>query len=46
MSDIKLKTNRNHSIYERGCPLLNAPLFTPKIDSFSQLYFLNNKTLA
>jgi hypothetical protein len=27
---LKVRTNRNYSIYERGCPLLSAPLFTVK----------------
>ena len=27
---LKLKTNRNYSVDERGCPLLNASLFTLK----------------
>ena len=33
---LKLKTNRNYSVYERGCSFLNAPLFTLKFDSFFQ----------
>ena len=36
---LKLKTNRNYFMYERGCPFLNAPLFTLKFDSLSQIYF-------
>jgi hypothetical protein len=27
---LKLKTNRNYSVYKRDCTLLNAPLFTLK----------------
>ena len=27
---LKLETNRNYSVYERGCPLLIASLFTLK----------------
>ena len=39
--------NRNYSVYEWGCPLLNALFFTLKFDSFLQLYFSNQqKTLA
>ena len=37
---LKLKMNRNYLVYERGCFLINAPLFTLKFDSFSQLFFL------
>ena len=25
---LKLRTNRNYPVYERGCPHLNVPLFT------------------
>ena len=41
---LKLKTNKNYSVYERGYPLLKAPLFTLKFDSFSKLYFLKQQT--
>jgi hypothetical protein len=34
--------NRNYSIYEGGCPLLNASLFTLKFDFLTTLFFLNN----
>ena len=27
----KLKTNRNYCVCERGCPILNTPLFTQKV---------------
>ena len=37
---LKLKTNRNYSVYEMGCPLRNPSLFTLKFDSLPQFYFL------
>jgi len=37
---LKLKTNRNYSVYEMGCPFRNPSLFTLKFDSLSQFYFL------
>ena len=43
--ELKLKTNRNYPVYERGCSLFNASLFTLKLDSFSQLYFLKQHKL-
>jgi len=42
---LKLKTNRNYTVYERSCPLLNVRRFTLKFDYFSQLYFLKQKIL-
>jgi hypothetical protein len=38
--------NRNYSVHERGCPLLNASLFTLKFDSVSQLYFKTIKNFS
>ena len=42
---LKLKTNRNCSVYEMGCPLRNPSLFTLKLYSLPQFYFLKQLKL-
>ena len=39
---LKLKTNRNYSVYEKGCSLLNTPLFTLKFFAILKSRFERN----